>query len=252
MYLKPLLFSCTLLFLFSACKQGSIQDDNPPAPGFNIEASDHQAVILADEVMEAMGGREAWDHTRYLQWNFFGRRLLTWDKKNGDVRIESLPDSTLYLVNVNTLKGQVKRRGVTESNPDTLKMLLDRAKSIWINDSYWLVMPFKLKDTGVALKYIGKDTTLNGQTGDMVELTFDKVGDTPQNKYHVFIDETSKLVTQWSFFQDAGLKVPGFTTPWGEYQRYGKILLSGDRGERDITDIAVPDSLPPGTFTSLE
>ena len=49
---------------------------NPAAEGFNLEASDEKAIALADEVMEAMGGRKNWDATRYIRWNFFGRRTL--------------------------------------------------------------------------------------------------------------------------------------------------------------------------------
>ena len=249
---KIALFACAIAFAMTSCQSGIIQDNNPPEPGFNIEASDHQAIIFADEVMEAMGGRKAWDATRYLQWNFFGRRKLTWDKHTGDVRIESLPDSTTYLVNVNTLQGKVKRRGVIESDPDTLNMLLNRAKSIWINDSYWLVMPFKLKDSGVTLKHIGQDTTLDGRPAEVLQLTFENVGDTPQNKYLVYVDHESKLVTQWSYFQDFKQKEPNFTTSWEDYQRHGKILLSGSRGDRKLTEIAAPGRLPSDIFTSFD
>ena len=78
---------------------------NPPAPGFNLQDSDPAAVELADSVMMAMGGREGWDNTRFISWNFFGRRDLVWDKQTGDVRIESQQDSTIYLVNINTMVG---------------------------------------------------------------------------------------------------------------------------------------------------
>ncbi len=251
MHLKTLLFAAATLFLIQSCQTDAIQDENPPAPGFNIEASDHHAIILADKVMQALGGRKAWDATRYLKWNFFGRRILTWDKHTGDVRIESLPDSTTYLLNVNTMEGKVRRRGVVETNPDTLNMLLDRGKSIWINDSYWLVMPFKLKDSGVTLKHVGQDTTADGRLADVLQLTFDQVGDTPENKYLVYVDDETKLVTQWAFFRDAGMESPNFVTPWANYKKYGNILLSGDRGERQLSDIEVPESLPADIFTEF-
>ena len=59
-------------------------ETNPPAPGFNTN-SDAKAIEIADQVMEAMGGRKNWDDTRYLFWNFFGVRTLLWDKQSGDV-----------------------------------------------------------------------------------------------------------------------------------------------------------------------
>ena len=42
---------------------------------------------LADAVMDALGGREAWDATRFVRWNFFGSRVHHWDRYSGDVRI---------------------------------------------------------------------------------------------------------------------------------------------------------------------
>ena len=53
---------------------------NPPAEGFNLEASDSIAIALADSVMQASGGRKAWDDTHYVSWNFFGFRTLLWDQ----------------------------------------------------------------------------------------------------------------------------------------------------------------------------
>lgn len=78
---------------------------NPPAQGFNAAASDARAINIADSVMLAMGGRRAWDNTRLLQWEFFGRRTLLWDKSTGDVRIEIPADSAVYIVNIRDLSG---------------------------------------------------------------------------------------------------------------------------------------------------
>ena len=63
-------------------------DLNYPLPGFDLEGSDPLAIVLADRIMSAMGGREAWDKTRYIKWKFFGRRTLLWDKESAKVRIE--------------------------------------------------------------------------------------------------------------------------------------------------------------------
>ena len=38
--------------------------------------------------------------------------------------------------------------------------------------------------------------------------------------------------------------------PWHDWEPHGAILLSGDRGERQITEIRVFDTLPDGVFTS--
>ena len=61
---------------------------DPEAPGFDEAGSDRVAIVVADAVMKAMGGRHAWDRTRYLTWDFFGHRRHLWDKHAGRVRIE--------------------------------------------------------------------------------------------------------------------------------------------------------------------
>jgi hypothetical protein len=77
--MKKILFSLFILFSFNAIlAQKKIT--NPAAEGFNESASDAKAIAIADEVMQAMGGRKAWDKTRYLSWKFFSFRQLTWDR----------------------------------------------------------------------------------------------------------------------------------------------------------------------------
>jgi len=225
---------------------------NPAAEGFNLEASDAEAIAVADEVMEALGGRKAWDETRYITWTFFGRRTLWWDKKTGDVRIEVPADSAVYLVNIHDKTGKVLLNGTDISSTDSLDQYLERAESIWINDAYWLVMPYKLKDSGVTLKYVGQDTMQGGAPADVLQLTFEEVGRTPDNKYLVYVDEEDRLVKQWQFFGNYEDPEPRFTTPWLNYEQHGSILLSGDRGNNKLTDIAVSESMPEETFTSLE
>lgn len=249
-----LLILCTALLGLNYCSPPSaaVTDyGNPPAEGFNLEESDEQAIAIADEVMEAMGGRAAWDATRYLQWTFFGRRTLLWDKKAGDVRIEVPADSTVYLFNIYDETGKVLLNGTDISATDSLEQYLEQGESIWINDAYWLVMPYKLKDSGVTLKYVGQDTMQGGTPADVLQLTFQDVGRTPDNKYLVYVDQDDRLVKQWDFFGNYEDEEPRFSTPWQSYQQHGAILLSGDRGRSQLTDIAVLETVPADAFTRL-
>lgn len=247
---KISLFLITCLFL-AACDQFS-GEENPPADGFNAEASDERAIALADSVMRAMGGRDAWDDTRYLEWNFFGNRKLLWDKEKGHVRIEVPNDFSIYLIDLENNKGRIMRNGEEVTHPDSVAKYVKKGKEIWINDSYWLFMPFKLKDSGVTLTYAGKDQMQDGSPAEVVQLEFQEVGVTPENKYRVYIDPQDHLVKQWAFFRQASSESPDFITPWAGYQQYGQILLGGDRGERAITDIAVYEEVPVDAFSDFE
>jgi hypothetical protein len=257
MFMRNLVILCLGLLLITACNSNTaderkVNEINPPADGFNAADSDEKAILLADKTMEAMGGRENWDNTRYIHWNFFGSRKLLWDKQEKRVRVESLRDSSIYLIDLKSGSGQVKRNGEILTHPDSIALYAKRGEGMWINDSYWLVMPFKLKDSGVTLKHVGQDTTEAGKMADVLQLTFKEVGNTPNNKYLVYIDSESNLVTQWDFYTNATDEQARFVTPWADYKEYGKILLSGNRGQRGLTEIAVYEEVPETAFTSFD
>jgi hypothetical protein len=249
--MKPVIFVLIFALLITACETKKRSEANPPAEGFDLANSDPAAVELADSIMTAMGGRENWDKTRYISWNFFGRRNWVWDKATGRVRIESLKDSTIYLANINDSTGRVQVKGQELTEPDSLKKMLRKAKSMYFNDVYWLVMPYKLKDSGVTLKYMGEDT-LKGTKYNVLQLTFHEVGDTPQNKYRVYVDVKQKLVRYWSYFQDYKQDTANFTRPWDNYQKYGNVLLSGDRSDGGgPKSVKVEESVPDKVFTEF-
>ncbi len=232
-----------------ACQQNQAVDKtedygNPAAEGFNAEASDSMAVVIADSIMAAMGGRKNWDATRYLTWNFFGRRVHTWDKWEGLNRIEFENEDLVMEFNVNTKEGSVIRDGEEVTDEEEKAELLQRGYEIWVNDSYWLLMPFKMKDSGVTLTYLGEENSPEGVASYKLQLTFDSVGVTPQNKYHVFVDTSDYLVKHWMYFPEAEMDEPRISTVWADYQQHGNILLSGNRGRFQLSDIAVLDAWP--------
>lgn len=257
--MRPFIPLMLLLALTVACESGSSSsmsqpEANPAAPGFNAAASDSMAIAIADQVMVAMGGRQAWDETRYIRFTFFGRRHLIWDRHAQRARIEVPSDSLVYLFSyADGYQATTYQDGEPFTEPDSVLKYTEQARRIWINDTYWLVMPFKLKDSGVTLTYLGEEQI--GKDGAVdchkLELTFEAVGVTPQNKYHVWVAKSENLVRQWAYFAEASEAEPRITTPWLAYQPYGDILLSGDRGQRKLSDIAVPKQLPEEVFTEL-
>ena len=209
-----------------------------------IEPRAHE---VAEKVMTAMGGRQNYDNTRYLTWRFFGKRLHVWDKWTGNLRFED--KELLVLMNVNTREGRAWQDGQPITDEAALQEALTKGYESWINDSYWLVMPYKLEDPGVTLVYSGEASTEAGNPAHVLTLTFDNVGVTPENKYEVLVGKDSNLVEQWNFYATADDAEPRFKTPWADWQPHGKILLSADRGRGKHTDVAVFDQLPESVFT---
>ena len=241
-----------VLVLDAAAAAGPGADANPPAPGFDSVGSDERAIEIADEVTQAMGGRAAWDATRHLRWRFFGRRLHVWDRYTGDLRIEGVDRESgtdyVILMNLHSGTGRAWRSGAEVTDEDDLAAMLDRGEALWINDSYWMFMPFKLKDTGVTLRLVGQGRLEDGREADILELTFQGVGRTPENKYHVYVGKESRLVEQWAFFAVATDAEPRFTNPWSNWRRYGSILLSDGRGNSAHSEIAVFEELPEAIY----
>lgn len=226
--------------------------ENPAAPGFDAGGSDARAIEIADATMRAMGGRAAWDATRFVSWNFFGSRFHVWDRARGLDRVEWTDREGarhVVVVDVDEGTGRAWIDGQPVTDPERLSDLTEGARRAWINDSYWLFMPYKLKDTGVTLTYAGEMPMEDGRPADALELTFDGVGVTPENKYRVYVARDSGLVEQWDFYVRAEDEEPRFSTPWHGWTEHGGILLSGDRGERDVESIAVHATLPETVFT---
>ena len=247
-----------LLYLIVICtfigcdsKKNSVVS-NPSAPGFDNTNSDLEAIAIADKVMNAMGGRQNYDNTRYVKFTFKDERDHIWDKHTGDIRIEYLDEDMIILMNVHSLIGTaITGDTIIDSNHPRYPSLMNQGKEHWINDTYWLVMPFKLKDSGVTLKYVGEDKTQKGEDADVLSLTFKNVGVTPQNKYLVFVDQKDHLVVEWVFYNNATDTQPLFRTPWEDYQEYGSIKLSGGRGGQGLSNIAVLESIPEGTLSRI-
>ncbi len=243
--LSHVLLLCAVLGL-TACKQPA--EHAPPRAVFNLAGSDAKAVALAEEVVQACGGRENWEKTRYVTWRLFNKRLQVWDKTTGNLRVESR--RSLVLMNLNTMTGRAWKLDDELTEPEELRRAIQYGYEAFINDSYWMFMPFKLKDPGVTLKYLGVQLAPDSSTAEVISVTFQGVGVTPNNKYHVFIDPRTKLVTYWKYFMDATDPAPRFSTPWRDYQKHGNILLASDRGQKKNTGLAVFEHMPASVFES--
>jgi hypothetical protein len=176
------------------------------AAGAETRDSDPRAVRIADQVMTALGGHQRWDDLVGLRWTFGASvsdtvrstRRHAWNKHTGWHRVEgSTRDGTRYVFihKLGTDQGMAWM-GSTPIEGDSLKKLLKRANSLWINDTYWLLMPYKLRDPGVRLAMAG-DTTMHGASYDRLALSFENVGDTPGDHYWVYVNRRTHRVERW-------------------------------------------------------
>lgn len=239
--------------------------------GVHTARADHirdpKAEAIAHTMMQAMGGtrgEDGWSSARVVRFDFKvtvggkteDNRSHLWDKPTGRYRLEekskegktrvalfSVADDQAYK------QGSVYTEGKRLEGPEAQKVLED-AYGAFINDMYWLAMPWKWMDPGVNLKYLG--TKIRGREAcDVVELTFDHVGLTPGDKYHAFISQTSHLMTHWEYVLQSGEKG---AWDW-QYGDSGGIKLATNHPSSDhkmtisMGEVRVLDSVDDTFFT---
>lgn len=225
---------------------------------------DPRAREIAERVMLTLGGREAWEGSRFFRLTFAGRRRHYWDKFDGRHRLEgqnAQGQTFVVLSNLNTREGTATLDG-QPAEGELLQQMIEGAHAAWVNDTYWLLFPFKLLDPGVNLGYQGKET-LDGQEYDVLTLSFQGgTGLTPGDRYWAYINPTSNALDRWGFvLQNQPPDAPQSQWLWQGWTQYGRILLAPERiqvgGEGpdsriEFTDLAVLDTLPDTIFTSPE
>jgi hypothetical protein len=253
---------------------------------FDPSRSDPRAIAIADLVLGALGGRQAWEDTRFVYFAFAvekdGKRVAyrthLWDRWDGRLRYETRGKDgapLVVLLDVNSRQGGAYRLpkearadgGAAPAAPGTVpaqmdaataKPLLDEAYEAWINDTYWLLMPYKMKDPGVRLKYAGEETR-DGQEYDLVELTFEDVGLTPRDRYWAHVNRATHIMDRWSYIlQDDPPGSEPTVWDWKGWTRRGRILLCPEKvtSRKGATlqilhpILEVYDTLPDAYFTS--
>ncbi len=230
-----ILFFTILIVLIAGCKTTSNQSTS--GTGFDPSQSDPEAIRIADEVMVALGGHKNYDAVKYLSFHFVVTKGDTelnnwrhdWDRRNNNYRLETTTrdgDHLRIIINLDTQNGAAFKNGQALEGEEKIQWLA-RAYARYINDTYWLLMPYKLKDPGVMLKYDGKQE-VSGFQYDILSLSFaDSVGLTPWNMYRVFVDEATRLVHRWEYFEKDGA-APSAAW-WENWRLYDGIKLATER-----------------------
>ena len=227
-----------------------------------IGVIDTAAARVHSQMLRAMGGESAWKKARYFEFDFVvmrdGREVSRWrhhwDRWRGDYRMSGVRarDTIDAWFNINDPKaGRATVNGV-EPTAARRDSLLTFAYARHINDSYWLIMPYKWLDQGVTLTYQGAQTDSAGKQWEVVKLTFTEVGLTPQNQYFAFVNPQTWLMERWYHFPREGAQPARFD--WKNWQKFGPIMLATDKPSLDnnsvirFDNVRVLTSVPKGAF----
>ncbi|MEX0274192.1 MAG: hypothetical protein AB3N16_07440 [Flavobacteriaceae bacterium] len=120
---------------------------------------------------------EAYDNTRFLEWSFRnGKHRYRWDRVEHSANVAW--DSYNVNLHLNNLgESTVTEKGQMVSGESRME-LIKKAQKLFNNDSFWLVAPFKVFDSGTQRALV---PLKNGKKGLLV--TYTSGGDTPGDSY---------------------------------------------------------------------
>jgi hypothetical protein len=214
---------------------------------------------VATRAFDVMAG-PAWERARYFAFTFnverggniaasYPQRL---DRFTGEYRVSGKNREGrqfLVIMNVNTRKGRAWLDGSEVAEP---KDLLELGYRRFINDTYWLLMPLKMRDPGVKLESAGERSEC-GRTYDVVKLSFEQgVGLTPGDQYWAWVNRDTGLVDYWDMLLQN--ETEQSRVIFHNYRRFGDVLLStlrefsGGTTRIRLDDIEVRPTPPPNAF----
>jgi hypothetical protein len=186
----------------------------------------------------ALGGDDGWSHARYLRFDWIvereGKRVVArshyWDRFTGRYRVDGVDKDVPYSVyfNVNTKAGDAWLGGKKLTDFAQTKQWVSDGYEAFINDSYWLLAPFKVFDPGVTLSDGGEDKGPKGEACDVIKLNFAGVGLTPRDVYWLYVDKKTHLVVEWKYVLNGESKPPT-AYAWSDWKKVGPIQLASMR-----------------------
>lgn len=196
---------------------------------------------LAMKVMHALGGLENWEKTKELVFDFVvesegkevTRRSHVWNRATNGYSLlwKSNQDGKAYRIEFSDIYQKTGQVWIDDQTPpdSTRLQLLERGYALFINDTYWLIMPFKLLDSGVKLQEAPAENK-NGVDYRVLHLAFENVGLTPGDQYWLWIDPVSFRIYGWRYKLESGREGVYL---WENYQPLGAVTLPLRRVSED-------------------
>jgi hypothetical protein len=218
-----------------------------------------------------MGGREGFDNAAQIKFRFVVERegevvsgySHVWDRDTGKYRLEGTQvdgKKLLAFFNVATYNPSAPVGAVYISgrrlDDFELPPYLDQMYGRFINDTYWLLMPAKLLDPGVILKYDGETTDASGKTYDILYVTFiEGTGITSKDQYWAYINRETHLLDRWEYILEGDPEdADRIVSTWEEWNPHGSLVLATRREFPDrpfrllMADLEVSDTVDPALF----
>ena len=160
-----------LLLIISAGIVTGIVLDEPLPKGEKGSKAD----ALANKMLAALNP-ESYNKTSVITWSFRnGAHNYVWNKKGNTCKV-SWEDYEITLDLIKPKRSKVKKGNVAVS--ENTEEIIKKAQDLFNNDSFWLVAPYKVFDTGTERRLVKLD-----DGSDALLITYTSGGSTPGDSY---------------------------------------------------------------------
>ena len=231
------------------------------AAPLSAQETDSRADSVALRIAAASGGQVSWDDLPFFRFDFklYRERELVyaiqhlWDKKLGIYRMELPgPASEPYVAvfYTDTFEGKVYWKG-SELIPKDAELLMERVRSRYYHDPFFVALPFMLMEPGVVRTYLPDSS---GASEAVIRVSMPRWEGLPTTTFYVHADRESGRLARTSYRLPSGEMR---TYVWQGYEEFasvsGSLVLSTrKRAERQPFLIeTVGIMLPPMVGTDV-
>ncbi len=193
--MKNFIYLTLIMFLFMSCKKETKVKTKP--------------LTISQEIANAHGF-ENWKNVSEVQFTFAENRNWIWKPKSNDVTLTSSKDTISY----------------NRKNIDSLSLKTDRS---FINDKFWLLIPFQLVwDEGITIsESIKTEAPISKTKINKITLAYSNEGGyTPGDAYDIYFDN-NYLIKEW-VFRKGNKPEAGLINTFENYQDFNGIKIALD------------------------
>ncbi|WP_372937336.1 hypothetical protein [Seonamhaeicola sp.] len=165
-------------------------------------------------------GFENWDKVTNMSFTFGEKRSWKWSVKTNDIILTTKEDTISY----------------NQTLVDSTSLTADRA---FINDKFWLLIPFQLVwDKTASISQMVKETSpINKTIMNKITITYPNNGGyTPGDAYDIFFDD-DYIIREW-IFRRGNTKEPSLINTFENYQNFNGIKIALNHKTLDGKQVA--------------
>ncbi len=164
-----------------------------------------EADALAIKMFNAINN-DAFENTEILKWSFRNEHFYTWNKQENIVHI-SWANYKVTLHTKQPEKSDIYIDGKLSDN----KELINKAQDFFNNDSFWLIAPHKIFDSGTERRIVKHENK------DALLITYKSGGSTPGDSY-LWILNDNYFPTSYKMWTSI-IPIGGVSATWSDWKK---------------------------------